>query len=230
MFSHGRARGRARDAAATATSSTSRPTPRTRNVTAAWRRLQARRVLRQPLLHADPPHVHPGERRLPVQAHADVGVAAQRRPRLGARRSSTTRAPPDQIPEADRDYYLERRYPASATSSPRDVASRAIKREVDEGRGVGPLKNGVYLDFADAIKRLGTGRDRGALRQPLRDVRAHHRREPLRRADAHLSRRPLHDGRALGRLQPDEQRARAVRARRGELLRPRRQPPRRVAR
>src|SRR5206468_7534901 len=62
---------------------------------------------------------------------------------------------PDQIPEDDRDYYLERRYPAFGNLVPRDVASRASKREVDAGRGVGPLKNGVYLDFADAIGRLG---------------------------------------------------------------------------
>jgi len=62
---------------------------------------------------------------------------------------------PDQIPEEDRDYYLERRYPAFGNLVPRDVASRAAKREVDAGRGVGPLKNGVYLDFGDAINRLG---------------------------------------------------------------------------
>ncbi len=61
----------------------------------------------------------------------------------------------DQIPESDRDYYLERRYPAFGNLVPRDVASRAAKREVDSGRGVGTLKNGVYLDFADAIRRLG---------------------------------------------------------------------------
>src|SRR4051812_42478109 len=63
--------------------------------------------------------------------------------------------PPDQIPVDDRDYFLERRYPAFGNLVPRDVASRAIKREVDAGRGVGPLKNGAYLDFADAIDRLG---------------------------------------------------------------------------
>ncbi|MGZ6965787.1 MAG: succinate dehydrogenase (quinone) flavoprotein subunit, partial [Acidimicrobiia bacterium] len=61
----------------------------------------------------------------------------------------------DQIPDADRDYFLERRYPAFGNLVPRDVASRAIKREVDAGRGVGPLKNGVYLDLADSIRRLG---------------------------------------------------------------------------
>jgi len=62
---------------------------------------------------------------------------------------------PDTIPEAERDYFLERRYPAFGNLVPRDVASRAIKREVDAGRGVGPLKNGAYLDFADSIQRLG---------------------------------------------------------------------------
>jgi succinate dehydrogenase / fumarate reductase flavoprotein subunit len=62
---------------------------------------------------------------------------------------------PDQIPEADRDYFLERIYPAFGNLVPRDVASRALKRMVDSARGVGPLKNGVYLDFSDAIKRLG---------------------------------------------------------------------------
>ena len=62
---------------------------------------------------------------------------------------------PEQIPEAERDYFLERRYPAFGNLVPRDVASRAAKREVDAGRGVGPLKNGVYLDFAEAIGRLG---------------------------------------------------------------------------
>jgi succinate dehydrogenase / fumarate reductase flavoprotein subunit len=63
--------------------------------------------------------------------------------------------PPAQIPESERDYYLERIYPSFANLVPRDVASRAAKRMVDEGYGVGELKNGVYLDFADAIGRLG---------------------------------------------------------------------------
>jgi succinate dehydrogenase / fumarate reductase flavoprotein subunit len=62
---------------------------------------------------------------------------------------------PDEIPIEERDYFLERRYPAFGNLVPRDVASRALKREVDAGRGVGPLKNGVYLDFSDAISRLG---------------------------------------------------------------------------
>ncbi|MDE0132415.1 MAG: fumarate reductase/succinate dehydrogenase flavoprotein subunit [bacterium] len=63
--------------------------------------------------------------------------------------------PPRQIPESDRDYYLERVYPAFGNLVPRDVASRAAKRMVDAGHGVGARKNGVYLDFQDAIARLG---------------------------------------------------------------------------
>src|SRR5205814_2546299 len=63
--------------------------------------------------------------------------------------------PPGQIPEDERDYYLERRYPAFGNLVPRDIASRAAKQVADEGRGVGPGGYGVYLDFADAIKRLG---------------------------------------------------------------------------
>jgi succinate dehydrogenase / fumarate reductase flavoprotein subunit len=65
-----------------------------------------------------------------------------------------TRAP-HQIPEQERDYYLERRYPAFGNLVPRDVASRAAKAMIDANRGVGPRHNGVYLDFAAAIDRLG---------------------------------------------------------------------------
>ena len=62
---------------------------------------------------------------------------------------------PDQIPESERDYYLERRYPSFGNLVPRDVASRASKGVCDEGRGVGRTGRAVYLDFADAIKRDG---------------------------------------------------------------------------
>ena len=65
-----------------------------------------------------------------------------------------TRAPHD-IPEGERDYYLERLYPSFGNLAPRDISSRAAKRAVDNGQGVGPNRNGVYLDFADAINRLG---------------------------------------------------------------------------
>jgi succinate dehydrogenase / fumarate reductase flavoprotein subunit len=62
---------------------------------------------------------------------------------------------PHEIPENERDYYLERKYPSFGNLAPRDISSRAAKEACDEGRGVGPSGFGVYLDFADAIKRLG---------------------------------------------------------------------------
>ncbi len=63
--------------------------------------------------------------------------------------------PAGEIPENERDYYLERFYPSFGNLSPRDISSRRAKQMVDEGHGVGPQANGVYLDFADAIKREG---------------------------------------------------------------------------
>jgi succinate dehydrogenase / fumarate reductase, flavoprotein subunit len=71
------------------------------------------------------------------------------------KRKEDCQKPPDQIPEQDRDYYLERKYPSFGNLAPRDISSRAAKEVCDEGRGVGPGGRGVYLDFADAIKRLG---------------------------------------------------------------------------
>ena len=62
---------------------------------------------------------------------------------------------PDQIPEHERDDYLERIYPSFGNLVPREIASRATKNQCDEGHGVGPGGLGVYLDFTDAIKRLG---------------------------------------------------------------------------
>jgi succinate dehydrogenase / fumarate reductase flavoprotein subunit len=71
------------------------------------------------------------------------------------KRADDRRKPPASIPEADRDYYLERMYPAFGNLCPRDIASRAAKRVCDEGRGVGESGLGVYLDFSEAIGRLG---------------------------------------------------------------------------
>jgi succinate dehydrogenase / fumarate reductase flavoprotein subunit len=62
---------------------------------------------------------------------------------------------PHEILESDRDYFLERIYPSFGNLAPRDIASRAAKRMVDSGRGVGPRKNGVYLDFSHSLQRLG---------------------------------------------------------------------------
>ena len=97
---------------------------------------------------------------------------------------------PEQIPDQDRDYFLERKYPSYGNLAPRDISSRAAKQVCDEGRGVGPGGRGVYLDFRDAINRLGepvirerysnlfemyeriTGED--AYRQPMRIYPAVH--------------------------------------------------------
>jgi succinate dehydrogenase / fumarate reductase flavoprotein subunit len=68
--------------------------------------------------------------------------------------------PPASIPDADRDYYLERKYPSFGNLAPRDISSRAAKEACDDGRGVGPGGFGVYLDFADAIKRLSEAKIR----------------------------------------------------------------------
>ncbi|UCC82531.1 MAG: fumarate reductase/succinate dehydrogenase flavoprotein subunit [Gemmatimonadota bacterium] len=75
--------------------------------------------------------------------------------RIWVPKRADDKRPPGAIPEEDRDYYLERIYPSFGNLAPRDVSSRAAKRVVDEGRGVGPTGVGVYLDFADAIERLG---------------------------------------------------------------------------
>ncbi len=73
--------------------------------------------------------------------------------RIWVPRNPDETRPADQIPEADRYYFLEEKYPAFGNLVPRDVASRNAKTVVDQGLGVGPLKNGVYLDFVDAINR-----------------------------------------------------------------------------
>ena len=70
------------------------------------------------------------------------------------RKNGDTR-PPNEIPEEERDYYLERRYPSFGNLVPRDIASRAAKEICDAGRGVAPSGQGVYLDFRDAIQRMG---------------------------------------------------------------------------
>ncbi|MGI8604583.1 MAG: fumarate reductase/succinate dehydrogenase flavoprotein subunit [Verrucomicrobiales bacterium] len=94
------------------------------------------------------------------------------------------RKPPNEIPEDDRDYYLERKYPSYGNLAPRDISSRAAKEACDEGRGVGPSGNGVYLDFADSIKRQGEAdiRDRyGNLFQMYHEITGEDAyRQPMR--------------------------------------------------
>ena len=74
---------------------------------------------------------------------------------FGCRKKKAITEKPNEIPEEERDYYLERRYPAFGNLVPRDVASRAAKERCDAGYGVGSSKQAVYLDFADAIERYG---------------------------------------------------------------------------
>ncbi len=132
--------------------------------------------------------------------------------------------PPDQIPEAERDYYLERRYPSFGNLVPRDVASRNAKDVCDEGRGVGETGLGVYLDFTDAIQRLGedTIRERYGnlfdMYQRITDENPY--KVPMRIYPA------IHY--TMGGLWVDynlhKHHSRPVRPRRSQLLRPRCQP------
>lgn len=110
--------------------------------------------------------------------------------RVWVSKKAGDKRPPASIPESERDYYLERKYPSYGNLAPRDISSRAAKEVCDEGRGVGESGLGVYLDFADAIKRFGlpvirerygnlfdiyrtiTGED--AYRQPMRIFPAVH--------------------------------------------------------
>lgn len=75
--------------------------------------------------------------------------------RIWVPKNRDDKRPPNQIPEDDRDYYLERKYPSFGNLSPRDISSRAAKEVCDDGRGVSNTGYGVYLDFSDAINRLG---------------------------------------------------------------------------
>ncbi|MFP4527997.1 MAG: fumarate reductase/succinate dehydrogenase flavoprotein subunit [Candidatus Kapaibacterium sp.] len=75
--------------------------------------------------------------------------------RIWVPKKADDKRPPNQIPEEERDYYLERKYPSFGNLSPRDISSRAAKEVCDEGRGVSATGYGVYLDFSDAINRLG---------------------------------------------------------------------------
>jgi succinate dehydrogenase / fumarate reductase flavoprotein subunit len=129
---------------------------------------------------------------------------------------------PADIAESDRDYYLERKYPAFGNLVPRDIASRNAKTMVDQGQGIGPLQNGVFLDFAESIQRLGkdviksrygnlfdmyqriTGED--PYSTPMRIYPATHY--------------------TMGRLQPPNDDPRSVRHWRSQFQRPWRKPPR----
>lgn len=131
---------------------------------------------------------------------------------------------PEQIPESERDYFLERRYPAYGNMVPRDVASRAAKERCDAGYGVGPGRMAVYLDFSDAFERDGEGPIRakyGNLFDMYQKITGENPyRTPMRIYPAiHYTM-----GGAVGRLLPSKHDSGVVRAGRGEFFRSRRKP------
>jgi succinate dehydrogenase / fumarate reductase flavoprotein subunit len=124
------------------------------NVTAAWR------CYKRGALFANPcfTQIHPTC--IPVSGEHQskltlMSESLRNDGRVWVPRDPSDRRPATEIPEAERDYYLERRYPSFGNLVPRDVASRAAKAVCDEGRGVGDSGLAVYLDFSDAIQRLG---------------------------------------------------------------------------
>ena len=124
------------------------------NVTAAWR------CARRGALFANPcfTQIHPTC--IPVTSEHQAKLTLMSESlrndgRVWVPRNKGDRRPPNEIPDEERDYYLERRYPSFGNLVPRDVASRAAKQVCDEGRGVGKTGLAVYLDFRDAIQRLG---------------------------------------------------------------------------
>ena len=179
------------------------------NVTAAWRCSQARRALRQPVLHADPPDLHPGVGRPPVEAHADEREPAQRRPRLGAedagRHAAAAADPRGRARLLPRAAVPELRQPGARATSRRAPPRRSATRAAASARRSWPS----ISTSPTRSSRVGEDTMRAALRQPVPDVREDHRRGSVQGADADLPRRPLHDGRAVGGLQPDEHDSRA---------------------
>jgi succinate dehydrogenase / fumarate reductase, flavoprotein subunit len=124
------------------------------NVTAAWRAHKRGALFANPCFT----QIHPTC--IPVSGDHQskltlMSESLRNDGRVWVPRDPADTRPPSLIPEADRDYYLERRYPSFGNLVPRDVASRAAKLVCDEGRGVGDSGLSVYLDFADAIGRLG---------------------------------------------------------------------------
>ncbi|GMU39980.1 MAG: succinate dehydrogenase flavoprotein subunit [Chloroflexota bacterium] len=124
------------------------------NVTAAWRAHKRGALFANPCYTQIHPTCIPASDEFQSKLTL-MSESLRNDGRIWVPKDPEDKRPPHQIPEADRDYYLERMYPSFGNLVPRDVASRAAKRQVDQGRGVGPTRNGVYLDFAEAIQRLG---------------------------------------------------------------------------
>ena len=124
------------------------------NATAIWRAYKRGAAFGNPCFT----QIHPTC--IPVSGHHQskltlMSESLRNDGRVWVPKQKGDKRPPGQIPENERDYYLERKYPSFGNLAPRDIASRAAKEVCDEGRGVGDTGRGVYLDFGDAIKRLG---------------------------------------------------------------------------
>ena len=124
------------------------------NVTAAWRAHRKGALFANPCFTQIHPTCIPASDEFQSKLTL-MSESLRNDGRIWVPESSEDDRRPNQIPEEGRDYYLERKYPSFGNLVPRDVASRAAMRMIEAGRGVGPLANGVYLDFADAIDRLG---------------------------------------------------------------------------
>lgn len=124
------------------------------NVTAAWRAHRSGALFANPCFTQIHPTCIPQSDEFQSKLTL-MSESLRNDGRIWAAKGADDNRPAAQIPEDGRDYYLERLYPSYGNLAPRDISSRAAKRAVDTGRGVGPKKNGVYLDFADSINRLG---------------------------------------------------------------------------
>jgi succinate dehydrogenase / fumarate reductase, flavoprotein subunit len=124
------------------------------NVTAIWRAYRRGALLANPCFTQIHPTCIPasGEHQSKLTLMSE---SLRNDGRIWAPKQIGDARPPNDIPAAERDYFLERKYPSFGNLVPRDVASRNAKEVCDEGRGVGPGKRGVYLDFAAALDRLG---------------------------------------------------------------------------
>jgi succinate dehydrogenase / fumarate reductase flavoprotein subunit len=124
------------------------------NASASWR------ACRQGAFLANPSFVQFHPTALPISSHWQsktilMSESLRNDGRIWVPRTPGDSRPAGKIPDKDRDYYLERKYPAFGNLAPRDISSRAAKEQIDSGHGVGPLSNSVYLDFSDALHSLG---------------------------------------------------------------------------
>ena len=186
------------------------------------------------MFHADSPDLYPGTRNATIETDADVRIAAQRRPHLGSEEKRGRRKDPREETETFADPGRRPRL-LPRTPLPGLRESRAARRGVARRQRTLRRRLRGQRDRSGRIPRLLDRNqpprrtdDPRTLRQPVPDVRKDHRRQSLQRTDDDLSGRALYDGRYLGGLQLDDHDPRPVCDRRGQLLRPRREPSGRI--